>query len=53
MVKTNDCIQFESRYEIDDVINALETYQQEHPKAEERETINVLCHLLSAMFMEW
>ena len=53
VVKGNDYIQFEERYEIDEIINALETYMQDHQNASELRTVNKLCNLLSAMYMEW
>ena len=48
-----DKIQFENKYEIDEVISALETFSQEHPSAREKDTIQKLCKLLDAMYVEW
>lgn len=42
MKKGNDTIQFESRYEIDEVLSTLQTFLEEHPKARESETIERL-----------
>ena len=53
MTKGNDNIQFESRYEIDEIVSALETFLQEHPEAREKETVKQLCNLLDVMYMEW
>lgn len=53
MKKGNDTIQMESRYEIDEVISALETFLDEHPKAREKGTIETMRNLLEVMYMEW
>lgn len=53
MKKCMDKIQFESRYEIDEVVKALDTFLKEHPNSEERETIKKLSNLLDVMYMEW
>lgn len=45
-----DTIQFESRAEIGEIINALETYQKEHGKSE---TVQELIDELDAMSMSW
>lgn len=44
-----DKIQFESKYEIDEVIEALETYTEEHPNARQKDTVKLLCDLLDAI----
>ena len=53
MKKSMDTIQFESRYELSDLISALETFLEEHPKAEEGKSVERLRDLLDAMCMEW
>lgn len=53
MNKGNDTIQFEYRYEIDEIISALEIFQKEHPTAKEKETTERLKALLEVMYMEW
>lgn len=45
-----DKIQFESRYEIYEIIKALETYQKEHEK---NDTVKELIDKLDAMSMSW
>lgn len=53
-VKLNlDTIQFESRCEIDEVINALETFLEEHPDSESKKTVKELDALLDAMYISW
>lgn len=53
MKRENDKVIFEYRQEIVDVLNALETYMKEHPKAAERESVERLDALLDRMEMEW
>mgnify|MGYP006898621905 CR=1 FL=1 len=53
MKKDMDKIQFENRYEIDEVISALDTFLKEHPNAREQETCKRLSELLDVMYMEW
>lgn len=53
MKKNMDKIQFESRYEIDEVVDALDTFLKEHPDARSKETVEELSHLLDVMYMEW
>lgn len=50
MKKDIDKIIFESRQEIDEVQNALESYVKEH---KENETVKELINLLDAMYMSW
>lgn len=50
MKLTNDSIVFESRSEIGEVIEALETYQEEHGK---NDTVNELINKLDVMSMSW
>lgn len=53
MKKDMDCIQFESRYEIGEVIQALEEWQQSHKSDNKTDTVKRLNKLLEAMYMEW
>lgn len=53
MRKEMDMIQFESRYEIDEVINVLEIFKKEHPNTKEKITVEKLIRLLDLMYMEW
>ena len=53
MKKTMDKIQFESRAEVGEVMNALEKYLTDHPSARESRTVNRLIDLLEVMDMEW
>lgn len=53
MKKNMDTVTFESRYELYNLINALETFLEEHPKAEEAKDARRLADLLDAMAMEW
>lgn len=53
MQKNMDKIRFESRYEIDEVVEALETFTKEHPNARQKDTVKRLCDLLDVMYMEW
>ena len=48
-----DTIQFENRYEIADAIKALEQYAQEHPKADNIDTVKELINKLDVMSMSW
>ena len=50
MKKDMDKIVFESRNEIDEVVNALEKYVKEYG---ENETVKKLIDLLDAMYMSW
>ena len=53
MKKNMDKVTFESRNELYNIINALDAYIEEHPKAEERRDAKRLRDLLDAMAMEW
>lgn len=48
-----DKIQFESRNEIAEIMDALETYTKEHPRERSAETVKELTNLLDAMYMSW
>lgn len=53
MKKDMDCIQFESRWEIGDIIHALEEWQESHQRDEKDNTVKRMIDLLDAMSMEW
>ena len=53
MKKNMDKIQFEDRQEVDEVLSALDTFQQEHPNASEKDTVKQLRDLLDVMYIEW
>lgn len=49
-----DTIQFESRWEIDDIICALQEWQKSHStKDEKTNTVNELTRKLEVMYMNW
>lgn len=50
MKKDMDKIIFESRYEINEVHNALKTYEEEHKNSK---TVKELINLLEGMYMNW
>ena len=53
MKKALDCIQFESRYEIGEIIRALEEWQDTHKRDEKKDTVKRMIDLLDVMSMEW
>lgn len=53
MRKDMDCIQFESRWEIEEVISALEEWQKSHKSDNKADTVKRLIELLDVMHMEW
>jgi len=53
MKKDMDCIQFESRYEIGDIIHALEEWQDSHQRDDKADTVKRMIDLLDVMCMEW
>lgn len=54
MKKDMDKIIFESRWEIGEVITALEEWQETHgAKGEKADTVKRLIDLLDVMSMEW
>ena len=53
MQRNMDQIQFEYRYEIEEVLNALNVFIKEHPDASEKTTVGNLCDMLDIMHMEW
>lgn len=53
MQKNMDKIQFESRTEIDEILDALVTFMKEHQDARGMETVKRLSVLLDEMYMTW
>lgn len=53
MKKDMDKIVFESRYEISEVIQALEEWQKSHKSDSKADTVERLIGLLDVMSMEW
>ena len=53
MVRDNDTIKFDDRSEVEDILNALNTYMQEHPNASEIKNVDRLCDLLDLMHIMW
>lgn len=54
MKKDMDCIQFESRYEIDEVCGIISEWQKTHGANDDKaETAEKLLRLLDVMYMEW
>lgn len=53
MKKDMDKIIFESRYEIGEVIQALEEWQKSHKSDSKGDTVERLINLLDVMCMEW
>lgn len=53
MKKDMDCIQFESRMEIGEIITALEEWQKSHKSDSKAKTVEKLINLLDVMHMEW
>ena len=53
MKKDMDCIQFESRMEIGEIITALEEWQKSHKADSKTETVEKLINLLDVMHIEW
>lgn len=53
MKKNMDKIIFESRWEIEEVMSALEEWQKSHKSDSKKETVQKLINLLDVMHMEW
>lgn len=53
MKKDIDKIQFESRSEIQNVMDVINKYVEQNPKEKRNETIARLYDLLDVMHMEW
>lgn len=53
MKKDLDKIVFESRREIEEVLSALDEWQDSHKSDSKKETVRKLVNLLDVMHMEW
>ena len=53
MKTEGDKIVIESREEIDELQNALESFLKENPEAKERETVERLNSILESMWYSW
>ena len=53
MKKDLDKIVFESRREIEEVLSALNEWQDSHKSDSKKETVQKLVNLLDVMHMEW
>ena len=53
MKKDLDKIVFESRREIEEVLSALDEWQDSHKSDSKKETVQKLVNLLDVMHMEW
>lgn len=53
MKKDMDKIQFESRNEIQNVMDSINKYVEQNPKEKRNETLADLYDLLDVMYMEW
>lgn len=53
MKKDMDKIIFESRYEIGEVLQALEEWQKSHKSDSKADTVKCMIDLLDVMSMEW
>ena len=53
MKKDMDKIIFESRYEVGEVIQALEEWQKSHKSDSKADTVKRMIDLLDVMSMEW
>lgn len=53
MKKGNDFIQFESRWEVDEVICILQEWQKSHKSDSKADTVKDLIRKLEVMYMEW
>lgn len=53
MKKDMDCIQFESRYEIEEIMQVIDKYVKQNPSEKKNKTLERLFDLLDIMHMEW
>lgn len=53
MKREMDCIQFESRIEIEEIMQVIAKYEMQNPGEKNNETLEQLFHLLDLMHMEW
>lgn len=51
--KNGDCLKFDYRIEVDEIQKALETYMNEHPAEENKETVEETIKLLNKIYMDW
>lgn len=53
MQKDMDKIQFESRYEIEEIMKVIDKYVKQNPSEKNNKTLERLFDLLDVMHMEW
>lgn len=53
MNRIMDTIQFESRFEIEDILYALDIFLKEHPEHHSSKEVGYLRDKLEVMHMEW
>lgn len=53
MEKDMDTIQFEHRYEVQDLMNVINKYVKQNPTEKDNETLKRFFDLLDIMDMEW
>lgn len=53
MKKDMDCIQFESRRELEELMNVINNYVTQNPSEKKNKTLERFFDLLDAMHMEW
>lgn len=53
MKSFNDSVKFEARYEVLDILQALDEYAEEHPDNDKTDTVKKLVNLLDVMEMSW
>ena len=53
MKRNMDCIQFESRWEIEEIMLMINNYVKQNPKEKENKTLERFFDLLDIMHMEW
>lgn len=53
MKKDMDCIQFESRREIEEIMRVIDKYVKQNPAEKNNKTLEHFFDLLDVMHMEW
>lgn len=53
MIKNMDKIQFESRREIETIMNAISKYVEQNPEEKENKTLEEFCGHLDIMHLSW
>lgn len=53
MKKDMDCIQFESRREIEEIMQVIDKYVKQNPAEKNNKTLELFFNLLDVMHMEW